>query len=518
MIFTAINRHKNGVLFTCLLVLLLAARFTTLFYYGFEFTGNDDVVFWQMAHDYAHGVFHEPFFYGQNYNFGLEPFLAVPLVWLNVPFYIGLPIISSLLGIFPFVFFAVVLFRRGFVLPSYFFLIIPLTLPIEYDILTSVSRGFTSGLAATAFLVFPLLQPTSKKSFVIFGLATAVGFVLNPNSVVFSFPIGLFLLIENYKKPAFYLLSIAVGIPFLALKYWAEQFYEINDEYIVHFMWELTYSFNLLLEGLSYLDRYFRHLTPVLWVGNWLILIVLVILGIVLLKKNQQKGVIFLATLFIALAFMGINKVNDGMKTIFLTPVRMYLSIPLILALGLFWLPIHQRFFKNAQLVVFTVAISVFLVKISVYPTVINQLTQKTNYGSVAIQPIENIEKQCTELDALLKQHTVDLVVFMPTWDRNVPEIEFLNYSCSLLLNNELNSVMNVYERRTWQFLDAKNNAHQNVLLFNHSIENIEDYRTQIDFEIISEHPRILLLKNNNKTLPELGELFNFKYQRNAYW
>lgn len=518
MIFTAINRHKNGVLFICLLVLLLAARLTTLFYYGFEFTGNDDVVFWQMAHDYAHGVFHEPFFYGQNYNFGLEPFLAVPLVWLNVPLYIGLPIISSLLGIFPFVFFAVVLFRRGFVLSSYFFLIIPLTLPIEYDILTSVSRGFTSGLAATAFLVFPLLQPTSKKSFVIFGFATAVGFVLNPNSILFSFPIGLLLLLENYKKPAFYLLSIGVGIPFLALKYWAEQFYEINDEYIVHFMWELTYSFSLLLEGLSYLDKFFRHLTPVFWEGNWFILIILVILSVVLLKKNQQKGIIILATLVVALALMGVNKVNDGMKTVFLTPVRMYLSVPLILALAFFWFPVKEQLQNKVQLVVVTLAFSVFLVKISVYPTLINSLTEKTNYGPVAIQSIEKLKNQCTDLEAILNQHSVDLVVFMPTWDRNIPEIEFLNYGCSLLHPMELSSVMNIYERRTWVYQDVKSNARKNVLLFNHSIENIESYRDRVEFEIIGQHPNLLLLKNNHKTLPELAELFHFQYQRNAYW
>lgn len=63
-----------------------------------------------MAQDMSEFVFREPFFYGQAYNFPLEAYVAVPLIWLGFTPQFALPIAASFISLFPFLFFASVLF------------------------------------------------------------------------------------------------------------------------------------------------------------------------------------------------------------------------------------------------------------------------------------------------------------------------------------------------------------------------------------------------------------------------
>jgi len=72
-------KQRETVILICLFVLLLTTRFLILKDFGFQFAGHDDQIFWQAANDYAKGIFQEPYFYGQNYNYALEALFAAPL-------------------------------------------------------------------------------------------------------------------------------------------------------------------------------------------------------------------------------------------------------------------------------------------------------------------------------------------------------------------------------------------------------------------------------------------------------
>lgn len=76
------DKHTFGLL----LLLLLLDRLFLLVTFNFKFVGSDDLIFWQGANDYLHFRFHEPYFYGQNYNFMLEAVVAAPLRLLGVPY------------------------------------------------------------------------------------------------------------------------------------------------------------------------------------------------------------------------------------------------------------------------------------------------------------------------------------------------------------------------------------------------------------------------------------------------
>lgn len=515
--FSIDTKHHNTLILYFLGLLVLINKLLILKEFSFQYTGSDDLIFWQTASDYSKGIFHEPFFYGQNYNFAFESIISVPLILIGVPIYIALPIMSSFIGVFPFFLFSIILFKKGYTINSYLFLLIPLTLPIEYDIITAITRGFTSGLFLSSFLIFPLLSPSKVKSFIILGLSVSFGYILNPNSLIISFPICLYLLFENYKNPVFYLVGITTAIPALLIEYISKQFYVNHPEYIAHSMWILNFKFDRLVDGLSNLDKLFRYLTPVYWSGNWLVLLIIVFLGIIVIKKSWKKGLSILLSLIFIIVLLGVNKINDDIGVIFLSSTRMFLAVPILLGLAIFWTKEHFKDEKKWVLVILTIAISVFLVKISCYKPVIKQHTEKTNYGAVAIKSLDTLIRECSEIQQITSKYEVDLVVFLPTWDRNVPSMEFYNYGCPIIEESSTSSIMNIYEKRTWVYQEEKVKARKNVLLYNQNIERIEEYKNLLDCEIISRNPNLVLIKNNDKNLFELSEIFDFELRRNTY-
>ena len=511
-------KHPSKLTFYLLLALVLVIRLATLIEFGFQFTGSDDLTFWQGAIDYSQGVFHEPFFYAQNYNFMLESFVAAPLLWLGIPVYIALPIVSTFMGVFPFVVISWALFQRKLVFPAFVFLLLPITLPIEYDVMTSITRGFTSGLFFSGFLIFPLLNSKTSKYFWVLGLTVAVGYLFNPNSLILAFPVCLFLWIENIKNPRFYVYFILPIIPILLLKMWAESFYDGNSDYLVHRMWKLDFSFSMLMEAFGNLDKYFKYIMPVFWKGGWMVVFAILAMGLKIWKHNWKKGLSLVLGVIFILALMGVNKVNDGKDVIFFSSTRMFLGVPFILGLAILWW--YQEFKKSQEWITLTLtlAISVFFIKISIYPMVVKAHTTETNYGQVAIKQLDVLTTECDQIEKMVRENNVDFVVFVPWGKRNVPEIEFYNYGCPSVTEVSFSSVMNIYERRTWVYLKEKTNTRKSFLLFNPNISKLDSITQVMDCRLIQQDPNVVLLKNNSKSLEEIAEIFEIPFKRNAYY
>lgn len=517
MKFTDDRIYNSNIILFILVILLVVNKFLLLNAFGFKYTGSDDLVFWQAATDYKNGIFHEPYFYGHNYNFLLESLLAVPLLIIGLPHQIAMPVISTLVGLLPFLIFALVLFRKGYVIDSYLFLLIPLTMPIEYDILTSVTRGFVNGIFFCSFLIFPLINPHAKKSFIVLALSASFAYIANPNSLIFSFPVYIYCLLENYKKPTFYLITLLCWVPALVIQYFSKQFYVDHPEYVVNWQWVLRYDFQTMIEGFSHLDKFFRYLTPVFWNGNWMVIILIMIAGFIAYKKDWKKGISILLCALSIFFLLGVNKINDDIGSIFLSSIRMFLAVPLLLGLSLLWAKDVYENEQKSKLIILCIAASVFLVKISSYGPVIGKHTQRTNYGPVAIKKLDDLKKECSELHQLTSKYNVDLIVFLPDWNLNVPDMEFYNYGCPILEKNFSPSVLNVYEKRTWVFEEEKKAARRTVLLFNLHPEFIKGDTAGINYEIINNNPCMMILRNNTKSLMELSEIFNFQYKRNTY-
>jgi len=81
---------------------------------------------WHALKDFANGHFYEPRFYGQAYNTMLESLIAVPLFIAGIEANFALPIITSLLAIFPFVLISFFFYKKikqarsiNFIHPTY---------------------------------------------------------------------------------------------------------------------------------------------------------------------------------------------------------------------------------------------------------------------------------------------------------------------------------------------------------------------------------------------------------------
>jgi len=509
--------ERQVIVFLIVFMLVLIDRILFLNFFSFKFTGSDQMIFWQSATDYMNGVFHEPYFYGQNYNFMLESVFAIPLLKMGISYYYAFPIVTSALALFPYIIFAYILYRKSMLIESLIFLSIPLLLPIDYEILTSITRGFVTGLFFSGFLVFCLMNPQKKYTFVIFGSAAALGYIFNPNSLIFVIPIAVYLFLRNYNRISYYLISLISALPFFVGEYFAKQFYDIHIEYKVHWMWKLDFSFNTMIINLGHLDKFFDNLSPVLWFWGWLSIVFIFLLGLFLIRKDWKKGISVLVGILFIVFLLGVNKVNDGMNTIFLSSIRMFLGVPLLLALTLVW---SKKFIRFTNIrwtyIIILASVIIFIVKICMYKPVIEHHTTEQNYGPVAIKKVDELKLECSDLTKIVNAHKIDLMVFIPDHNHNVPDLEFYNYGCPLLEKEFTQTMLRIYERRTWVFQTERSTARHNILLYG-EVDPVLLHKTH-NYEIISDIPSLVVIKNNHLKTEELMDTLGILLQRNAYY
>ena len=506
--------HRSAFLF--ILGLLLLDRLLVLYYFGFRYTDIDEMIFWLGANDYARGVFHEPFFYGQNYNYMLEAFFAVPFIWAGFSVKFVLPAVTSLLALFPYIFISYKLKSAGKFAAALFFLFIPLSLPAEYGMITSITRGFVAGLFFTSFLIYPLLMPGKRSSWVIAGIFSAIAFILNPNSLNVSMPVLAYLFFVNYRSWNFYLLGIASALPFLVIDWWAKRFYELNPEYLVHSMWKLSYSFSTMIKSFNNLDRFFAWLFPFFPFAGWLVLFVLPVIGIFLYRKSREKALAVFTGWAFAVFMLGINKVNDGYDNIFLSSVRMYLGMPLFLAISVFWF--LESFRIREQVIswlLVVVAVCFLAFKTVTMPHFVEGQTRVGNFGPVAVESNHELSRKCDWLSDIVKGQPVDLIIFVSNWKYNVPYMTLMSYGCPSLRPEIPVSVLNVYERRTWIFLNEKKTVRENVLIFGEF--DFERLNKIGNYSRLNEDPPIHLLKSNTLTADQLLQELEVQYKRHTY-
>ncbi|MBL0016912.1 MAG: hypothetical protein IPP17_10750 [Bacteroidetes bacterium] len=510
------NQDRNT--FALLLTLLLIDRIVLLSTFNFKFVGSDDLIFWQGATDYLHGQFHEPYFYGQNYNFMLESLFAVPLLLLRIPHFYALPISSTFLAMFPFVYFSRKLFKNGFKVEGMVFLVIPVLLPIEYGILTSITRGFISGLFFCSFLAPALMHPSKKSGWLLAALSFALGYIFNPNSLVFSLPVMLYLLTLNYRQISFYAINLLAIVPVLLLEFWAKSFYVSHPEYIVHRMWEIQFDFGKIFENFSSLDKFFGYFTPLIWPLGWLILVVILLLGIYQLKRDWRKGLSLIFGIVFIVITLGINKVNDNIDTIFLSSTRMFLGIPLLSGLAFFWnrdlLKVSDKYLKFGMV---AMVVTVVFSKSSFSEMVVNQHVNKAVAGgAMPVKRKRHLEQDCAKLAELASKEKIDLIVFVPNWEHNVPNMEFYNYGCPLVQEAFPKTIMNVYERRTWVYLAERSTVESNVLLYNFALDSIQ-IDSFTNARTVSTNPNLTLISGNKLPLDSLLKQLSLGLKRHSY-
>lgn len=503
------------IVLVILFVLVVADRIELLEVFGFRYTGNDDTVFWQAAEDFSKGVFHEPYFYGQNYNYMLEALVAVPLLWAGLPHAIALPCVTSVLALLPFIGSAFLFRGGGHPLASALCLLVPLALPVEHGLMTCMSRGFVGGVAVSVLLLPILLGGIDIRSFYRFGAVGSLAFIINPNVMPLLIMVGFYLVFMDWRQWKGYFAAGLLALPFLYVDSLAKGFYADRPLYNVHGMVELEFSMRGMLEAINDLDRFFMHLGPVLWSNGWLWMLGMLGLAVFLWRRDRPWSYVLILSVIALFLFLGVNKVRDGWQTIFHSRERMFLAFPIMIAWAI-TVPLSKGHLvlRIAPGAILVIALGIFTMKQAVIRPIVSLHTAQVDHGPVAILPLAQLEQECDEMASWAAVCDADVVVLVPNWRYTPTKMSIRTYACPLLRPGMADTFLPVGDRRTWMYVRCTRDIPRNVLVHGDVEVELCDL-PRITAERLSDE--FVLVVNNTLPLKDLLKKLGVPLKRHAY-
>ena len=307
-------------------------------YFSGNYTDSDQCVMWQMADDFAHFRFHTPFFYGQLYSSGLEAWLAAPFIWLGIPVYRAVPLVTALMSTLPWIWMSQLARKRSGNIAGSAILCLSLAFPISWLQTTYISRGFMQSVfltsLATRFIHRSRLWLNVGLILVGWGLMqNANGLLLLPG--VFSIWLDELQRFAGIKSISFRQAAInsirivwpaTLGLILLVITYAALK--SLHPEWMIHATVQTNVSWRVFTESIQRYNWFLQHTypgrPPLMGCG----IIALAVLLIATPKsRNQWLG--FFGILLLPLALLAVEKTTDGTENIFFGYGRFFLAIPL---------------------------------------------------------------------------------------------------------------------------------------------------------------------------------------------
>ena len=306
-------------------------------YFSGNYTDSDQCVMWQMADDFAHFRFHTPFFYGQLYSSGLEAWLAAPFIWLGLPVYRAVPLVTALMSTLPWIWMSQLARKRSGNIAGSAILCLSLAFPVSWLQTTYISRGFMQSVFLTSLAT--RFMDRSRLWFNIGLLLMGWGLIQNANGLLLLpgvFPIWLaeFRRFAGIKSISFRqaavnsirfvwpatLVLILLVITYATLK-------SLHPEWMIHATVQTNVSLRVFAESIQRYNWFLQHTyggrPPLLGCG----IIALAVLLIATPKsRNQWLG--FFGILLLPLALLAVEKTTDGTENIFFGYGRFFLAVP----------------------------------------------------------------------------------------------------------------------------------------------------------------------------------------------
>ena len=491
---------KNKRLIFCLLMgLVLLDKINTFFRFSIIYTDSDQTVLWQASKDLMNGDFHGPCFYGQSYNPIIEPLFSLPFLLMGMEYSTALPLTTTLMSTFPFILLSIYLFRKVDPIVGSIPLIVLLLLPIEFEMLTSIPRGFVTGIFFATIGFTSIAFHKAIFARFIGGLFFGVGVYANPNCILLL-PLLLpftFLLKENFIKmfiPIF--LGFAMGASLIAINSW---YYNLNPDLIIHGSPSLKANLSSFLKVIGRLDNYFNFVTPIFWRAGWLFLSIFIIVSIRTWRHGFKKySVTILISLITIIASFFFSKVSDGTNSVFFSGSRMYLAYPIIIIFILIFFiktlnETKKRLFFSSLIMLSLIA---FSVKTFTFDTLLKHALRGSAYSVVKVIKVKDLHNICKDLQ-LFSEEKIDLVL------ANSPDSheQVITYGCQCLINDFPTTIQPFYERRTWLMPNTMDNTYSNILIHGKRSESWDKSKTK-DLNIIKTDTKKgwVLINNNLKT------------------
>ncbi len=171
---------KTSLVYFLVLLLAILDRVNCYLRFARVYTDSDQTLQWLITKDLLNGLFFGPCFYGQSYNPIIEPAIAVPLVSCGLDFSDALPLVTTILGATPMLLISIYLFLKGNKKLAFIPLFISLLLSVEYQMLTSISRGFVTGVFLWITGIAVTHHYSSRQAKTFGGFLLGLGVFANP--------------------------------------------------------------------------------------------------------------------------------------------------------------------------------------------------------------------------------------------------------------------------------------------------------------------------------------------------
>jgi hypothetical protein len=379
----------------------------------------------------------------------LESFLAAPLFRLGMPCWYLLPTVTSLLALAPYLALAFCFLKRD-LLVACVFVALPILLPPQFGMLTTMPRGFVTGLCFLA--LFPLIAcvKSQRARFFATGLAGGLAAIMNPNAIPVVAALILVMQLRDPLRPGVWIYPLLGAIPFLGLNYLVSIYYASHSPIHGLSPGMMVFQPALLLDGIKHLDQYFAWLCPVFWTHGSLVLILLLVLTAVLARRRRwPEAAALLFGVVVLVAALGFPKIHDGDETVGYGYSRMFLAAPLLLGIGFSFCAGLIGNQKPALVALLLVSAAAVLVR----STLFNATLQKETVAGpspISLRRLEEVRQECASIESLCRSN-IELVVALPPLHCSYADASFYCVAGEVMFPDYPRTLIYKFDRRNWR-------------------------------------------------------------------
>lgn len=479
--------------------MMVLDRVNTFFRFSILYTDSDQTVLWQVSKDLMNGVFHGPCFYGQSYNPIIEPLFSLPFLFFGMEYSTALPLTTTIMSTLPFIILSAYLYKRIDPLVGTIPLIISLLLSIEFEMLSSIPRGFVTGIFYATVGFTSIAFHKSILARFIGGLLFGVGLYANPNCLLL---VPLLLPFTILAKEKFFKMALPIffgsliGTSLIVFNSW---YYSLNPDLVIHGSPSLEMNLSSFLKVIVRLDNYFDFVTPIFWRGGWLLLSIFIIVRIRTWRHGFKKysATIFVLFITVIVSFF-FSKVSDGTNSVFFSGSRMYLAYPTIIIFILVFLiktlnETQKRIFYSSLILLSLIS---FSIKIFAFNPLLNHALRGSANSVVHVIKVKELQKVCEDL-LIFSKNKPDLILA----NSSHTEDQIITYGCQCMINDFPTTFQPLYERRTWLLPIITDSVYSKVLIYGNRSNNWDKIQTKnLDFIKTDTAKNWILIKNHLKT------------------
>lgn len=460
-----------------LVLLLVLDRLRLVAVFGSRYTDGDQTVLWGATRDVLAGIAREPYFYGQRYGSWFEAVVAAPLVALDVPLRVAVPLGAAALGTLPWLLLAATAWwGRRQPVAAVVILASAVALSLEGTITSTLPRGFLPGLVLGCLAVAGVLwspAPPTWPVLVAFGAATVVSASLNPGAGLLTGPVAAHLgatlaATRSWRRLGALGAGALLGIVVHQL---AQGFYDRRPSHDLHHSPPIRLSAEDLVANAAHPGRYLDAFAPEL-LRTWVVPALLLAGAVVWLAWQRRPGPAAAAIAISVLvpAVLATPRAEIGRASVFLPWNRLYLGVPWLLAVALLLAltrPDRRQVsprWAAASLVIVLAATGAFAVRQVTLVERVDDLVE-TARGVAPVVPVDavDLEQRCGRRQQVATAHRVSLVI--DRYDQTAA------YACAALAPDGVATLFPTYERRAWRIRAEAGTVHERVLVSGVAVE-----------------------------------------------